>query len=157
MRCTRSCAPGWGKLTEQVGFEADARERWAGWCCRLAAQVGFCWDDLHRLDLLDPEHKLCHAVITWTFQNRQYARTIALIEGVRYYYNVRGLWDERLTINLLRAEAAHQIGDRNNEALALAHHIEIHSKPGAHRGSGQLSRAAGELTGPPRPARRGGF
>jgi len=118
------------KLAEQPGFEADARERWVEWCCELAEQVGFCWNDLHRLDQLDAEHETLYAAITWTFAQQQYAKTIALIEGVRYYYNVRGLWDDRLTINLLRAEAAQRIGDRSNEALALAHHVEIRSKQG---------------------------
>jgi tetratricopeptide (TPR) repeat protein len=120
-----------GKLAEQPQFEAEARERWAAWYCQLAAQVGFCWDDLRRLELLDPEHETLHEAITWTFENRQYARTIELIEGVRYYYNVRGLWDERMSINLLRAEAARRIGDRANEAMALAHHLEIRSKQGS--------------------------
>jgi hypothetical protein len=119
-----------GELAEQPLFAAEARERWVGWYCRLAAQVGFCWDDLRRLDLLDEEHETLHEAIGWTFQNRQYARTLELIEGVRYYYNVRGLWDDRLSINLLRAEAARQIDDHANEALALAHHLEIRSKQG---------------------------
>jgi tetratricopeptide (TPR) repeat protein len=118
------------KLAEQPGFEADARERWVDWYCELAALVGFCWDDLRRLDQLDAEHETLHAAIMWTFAHQQYTKTIALIEGVRYYYNVRGLWDERLTINLLRAEAAQQVGDHRNEALALAHHVEIRSKQG---------------------------
>jgi LuxR family glucitol operon transcriptional activator len=119
------------KLMEQPGFEADARERWVDWYCQLAAQVGFCWDDLRRLDQLDAEHETLHAAISWTFAHQQYAKTIALIEGVRYYYNVRGLWDDRLTINLLRAQAAQRLGDQSNEALALAHHVEIRSKQGS--------------------------
>ncbi|MFL5802739.1 MAG: hypothetical protein ACJ8CR_13480, partial [Roseiflexaceae bacterium] len=118
------------KLVEEVGFESNARERWVGWYCRLATQVGFRWDDLRQLDLLDPEHETMHEAITWAFQNQRYATTIQLIEGVRYYYNVRGLWDDRLSINLLRADAARRIGDRGNEALALAHHLEIRSKQG---------------------------
>lgn len=119
-----------GKRADDARFEFEARPRWVAWYAQLAQKVGFCWDDLGRLDLLDAEHETLHEAIQWTFQNRQYAQTIALIEGVRYYYNVRGLWDERLAINLLRAEAARQIGDRNNEALALAHHVEIRSKQG---------------------------
>jgi tetratricopeptide (TPR) repeat protein len=51
-----------------------------------------------------------------------------LVAGSRYYYEVRGLWDERQTVNLMRAEAARQLGDRCEEALALAQYVEIRSK-----------------------------
>jgi TolA-binding protein len=115
---------------QEAEFEAQARERWVAWYCQLAEQVGFRWDDLGQLALLDPEHETMHEAIQWTFQNQRYAATIQLIEGVRYYYNVRGIWDDRLSINLLRADAARRIGDRSNEALALAHHLEIRSKQG---------------------------
>jgi tetratricopeptide (TPR) repeat protein len=135
------------KLAEEAGFEAQARERWLEWYGQLAEQVGFRWDDLGQLALLDPEHETMHEVILWSFQNQRYAATIQLIEGVRYYYNVRGLWDDRLSINLLRADAARRIGDRSNEALALAHHLEIRSKQGylddAARYHAQLEAIAG--------------
>jgi tetratricopeptide (TPR) repeat protein len=117
-------------LAEQPGFEGRARDRWLAWYLQLASRVGFCWDDLGRLDVLDPEHETMQAAIGWAFEHERCAETIQLIEGVRYYYNVRGLWDERLSINLMRAEAARQLGDRSEEALALAHHAEIRSKQG---------------------------
>jgi tetratricopeptide (TPR) repeat protein len=127
------------KLAERPWFEAEARARWVEWYRQLAEQVGFCWDDLGRLEQLDPEHETLQEAITWTFEHGRYADTIALIEGVRYYYNVRGLWDERLTIHLMRAEAARRIGDRADEALALAYHVEIRSKQGG------IDEAAGVL------------
>ena len=119
-----------GQLASLTDFDVAARQRWLEWCRQLAARVGFCWDDLGRLELLDQEHNTIHAAIMWAVQNKQYATVIELIEGVRYYYNVRGLWDERLTINRIRADAARRIGDRSNEVLALAHHVEIRSKQG---------------------------
>jgi tetratricopeptide (TPR) repeat protein len=119
------------QLAEQPAFAAKARERWVTWCLELAAQVGFRWDDLRLLDLLDPEHETIHAALLWTFEQQRYPETIQLIEGVRYYYNVRGLWDHRLSMNLLRAEAARQLGNPNDEALALAHQVEISSKQGS--------------------------
>jgi LuxR family glucitol operon transcriptional activator len=134
------------KLAEQPGFEADARERWVEWYCELAGQVGFCWNDLHQLDRLDAEHETLYAAITWTFAQQQYAKTIALIEGVRYYYHVRGLWDDRLTLNLLHAEAAQRLGERSNEALALAHHIEIRSKQGNMDEAARYHAQLGALT-----------
>lgn len=118
------------RLAEQPEFQARATERWIGWCRQFADHVGFCWNDLHQLDLLDLEHETIHAAIEWVREHQQYAHVIQLVEGVRYYYNVRGLWDDRLMINLWRVEAAQQIGDRCNEALGLAHYIESRSKQG---------------------------
>jgi tetratricopeptide (TPR) repeat protein len=118
------------RLDEQRAFAEAARERWLQWYVQLAARVGFCWDNLDRLALLDPEHETLHTVLGWAFAQGRYRETIDLIEGVRYYYNVRGLWDERLNINQLRAKAAREIGDTANEVVALAHHVEVRSKQG---------------------------
>lgn len=118
------------QLAKQPAFEQELRQRWIAWYCRLAAQTGFCWDDLQRLELLDHEHETLYTAILWASEHQHDHEAIMLIEGIRYYYNVRGLWDDRLTINQLRADAARRIGDRNNEALALAYHVEIRSKQG---------------------------
>jgi hypothetical protein len=119
------------QLSHDPYFEQVARQRWITWYEELAHQVGFRWDDLDQLALLDDEHETLFETIEWAYKHQQYQQTIHLIEGVRYYYNVRGLWDDkRLSINLMRADAARKIDDRNNEALALAHHIEIRSKQG---------------------------
>jgi tetratricopeptide (TPR) repeat protein len=122
---------GRSKFDERSERALAMRERWLHWYGDLADRVGFRWDDLKQLALLDSEHETMHAAIEWCYEHGRYAETIRLIEGVRYYYNVRGLWDDRLSINLIRADAARKIGDRCNEALALAHHIEIRSKQGA--------------------------
>ncbi len=112
------------RLAELPGFEAVARARWVAWYRALAARVGFCWHDLALLDLLDSEHEALHAVIEWAFGQGRDADVIAVIEGVRYYYTVRGLW-QRLTINLLRSEAARRLADPAEEAMGLAYHIEL--------------------------------
>lgn len=116
------------RLAEAPAFELAARQQWLRWYGELANKVGFCWNDLSRLELLDSEHGNLHQAIEWAFSHQHYAETIALIEGVRYYYNVRGLWDNRLTINRMRVESARQLGDSANEALGLAFDIEIYSK-----------------------------
>ncbi|KPV45816.1 hypothetical protein SE17_44015, partial [Kouleothrix aurantiaca] len=117
-------------LAEMPDFVAAARARWLQWYCGLAMQVGFCWYDLSQLDQLDPEHANLYEAIQWAFQNQHYPAAIDLIEGVRYYYNVRGIWDERLAINKMRVDAARALGDRANEALGLAFDVEILSKQG---------------------------
>ncbi|GAB4190002.1 MAG: tetratricopeptide repeat protein [Roseiflexaceae bacterium] len=117
------------RLAEVPSFEAVARSRWVAWYRALAAQVGFCWHDLGLLDRLDNEHETLHAAIEWAFGQGRDADVIALIEGVRYYDTVRGLW-QWLMVNLQRADAARRLGDPAEEAMGLAYHIEICCKQG---------------------------
>src|SRR5262249_27896914 len=110
---------------------AELRERWLGWCVDLAGAVGFCWDELDRLDQLDTEHATIQAALEWAEQHGRDRETIALVEGVRYYYNVRGFWEANLLHNnARRVAAAQRLGDRDNVVLGLAHQVEILSKQG---------------------------
>ncbi len=119
------------QLAAQPKLAEALRARWLEWYVRFTEQVGFCWSDLDRLTRLDPEHETAAAALEWAVQQGHDAATIALVEGVRYYYNVRGLWDDRLTINEQRAQAAHRLGNHSEEVLALAQHVEVRSKQGA--------------------------
>ncbi len=117
------------RLAERPAEEAALRERWLGWCMDLAASVGFCWDDLDRLDRLDIEHETVQAALEWAAAAGRDHETIALAEGVRYYYNVRGFWDERRMANYeLRAAAARRLGDSSELVLALAQRAEVLTK-----------------------------
>ncbi|MBX0330511.1 hypothetical protein K2Z83_22915 [Oscillochloris sp. ZM17-4] len=117
------------QLTAHPAQEQSLRGRWIAWCAALAGQVGFCWQDLDRLDLLDADHLSIQAGLEWAAAHGEDAATVALAEGVRYYYNVRGLWDERRMANYgLRAGAARRLGDRSELVLALAQQAEVLSK-----------------------------
>jgi tetratricopeptide (TPR) repeat protein len=106
-------------------------ERWMVWCSDTALAVGFCWQQLDLLDTLDHEYDTVQAAIRWASEHHRYRDVITMVEGVRYYYNVRGLWgDDELHNHERRAIAAHQLGDTINEILALAHYIEVLSKQG---------------------------
>lgn len=116
-----------------VAEQYALRERWLGWCLDIARSVGFCWDHLERLDLLDEEYEVIQAALEWAVQQHRDSEIITLVEGIRYYYNVRGLWSEvTLRNNQWRAEAAHRLGDRDQEILAYAHLVQILSKQGRH-------------------------
>jgi tetratricopeptide (TPR) repeat protein len=130
-------------------FAEASRARWLDWCVRLVSQIGFCWDDLSRLGLLDQDHETVYAAIRWCAEQRHDPGTLALIEGVRYYYTVRGMWDERLMINLVRAEAARRLGDRSAEAMSLAYHIEICCKQANLEGAAQHLGRLRELAAAP--------
>ncbi|HMQ31334.1 MAG TPA: hypothetical protein PKD53_11430 [Chloroflexaceae bacterium] len=117
------------RLAERPAEAEALRERWLAWCVQLAARVGFCWDDLGRLDLLDGEHETVQAALEWAAAAGRDQAVISLAEGVRYYYNVRGLWDERRLANYaMRAEAARRLGDAAELVLALSQHCEVLSK-----------------------------
>jgi LuxR family glucitol operon transcriptional activator len=116
------------KLSEWPDFEKAARSRWVEWYVQLVLKVGFAWDDLSKLELLDPEYETIHFATEWTLQHQQYTETLQLTKGIQYYYNVRGLWDKKLQNNLMRAEAARQLGKSAEEIEALADHVQMLSK-----------------------------
>jgi tetratricopeptide (TPR) repeat protein len=121
----------------ESGSEPALRERWLAWVTDLAGSVGFCWNDLDRLERLDQDHEIVQAALEWTADQGRHRETIALAEGVRYYYSVRGLWDEQRLANYARrATAARQLGDASELVLSLAQHAEVKSKqatlPTAH-------------------------
>jgi hypothetical protein len=117
------------RLAERADEATELRRNWLAWCVELADQVGPCWYDLDRLDRLDHEHENVQHALEWAAAAGDARTVLRLAEGVRYFYNVRGLWDERRMANYrLRADAAQQLGDHSELVLALAQHGEILSK-----------------------------
>ena len=118
------------KLTQQPDLEEVLRERWIAWYHELVSQVGYCWNDLKRLNLLDLEQETIHSVMEWALANQRYAETIKIFKGVGYYYYIRGLWERKPRINLIGAEAAAKLTDTIEEAEALAYLIQVLCKQG---------------------------
>jgi tetratricopeptide (TPR) repeat protein len=118
------------KLVELSDFEVGARERWVHWYIQLVSKVGFCWDDLSKLEWLDPEQDTLQAVIQWCFQKRHYPETIKLVNDAHYYYYVRCLWSEQPSIYLLAAESANIQNDLAEEVFHLSRYLEVLSIQG---------------------------
>jgi LuxR family glucitol operon transcriptional activator len=118
------------RLEEQVEFEKGARERWVEWYIWSVSKVGVCWDDLSKLDMLDSEQETAFSAICWTSKTHHYVETIQLAKGIDYYYYIRGFWAKRLTIELQRAEAAHNLSEPAEEAEALAYYVQLLTKQG---------------------------
>jgi LuxR family glucitol operon transcriptional activator len=118
------------RLDEQPELDEALHTRWTNWYIELAAQVGYCWEDISRLDLLDEEQETIQTVINWTLNKQQYAQTIQLTRGAGYFYYIRGFWEKKPPINLMGAKAARALGDRAAEAEALAFLIQLLSKQG---------------------------
>jgi hypothetical protein len=120
------------KLEEEPKFVAEARERWVAWYIKLVSKVGFCWNDLSRLELLDAEQETIHAVVKWTFEEQRYIETLQMAKGVSFYFYVRGPSDTTLSINLMRIEAAHNLSDTLEEVEAIIHRVQVLGKQGNH-------------------------
>jgi hypothetical protein len=113
------------RLVETTDFEREARKRWVRWYVQLAAKVGDTWQDMSKLELLDPEIETADAVARWALVHDRNAEAFQLADRVGYYYYVRGGWDRKLAINLLQVEAARLLGHRTEEVQALSFSIQL--------------------------------
>ncbi|MEN6520518.1 MAG: NB-ARC domain-containing protein [Armatimonadota bacterium] len=117
---------------DSTSFQSQARDRMIGWYSDLASGIGFCWNDIARLRILDVEGErdAVEAVLAWAFDAQHYTNVIRIAKGVRYFYYVRGNWSSKTSPSLLRAQAAHMLEDISEEFDALVYHINVASKQG---------------------------
>ena len=118
------------ELTRDRAFEAAARERWLTWYLQLAAQVGYCRNDLSRLERLDPERHMLHVVVGWAQRAGRHMEVLALVNGCGFYCYVRGLMNKEPNINLAGAEAARALGNPHEEVRWLSHHVQRLARAG---------------------------
>lgn len=119
------------RLRENQGIETELRRGWLTYLRRVASGVGFCWNDIDRLEVLDEEslRNTIRLGVDWSLEHHEYSDTIAIARDVRYYFYVRGYWtDWSSEINLKRAEAARRSGDEEEEFAALTYQTNIASK-----------------------------
>jgi tetratricopeptide (TPR) repeat protein len=118
------------RLAEQPAFEEEARKRWLEWYVELTAQVGWCWDDVTRLSLLDPEHETAYHVLEWSFEYHYYTISLQIARGIRYYYVMHGFLDRGLLVYIKGADAASKLGNIGQEVVLLAVGIQILGRQG---------------------------
>jgi tetratricopeptide (TPR) repeat protein len=120
------------RLDEWSEFERGARERWVGLYLAFLSGAEFAasWNALDKLKALDLEQETIFAVITWAAEHQLYAETLQLAKGSEYYYYVRGLWDKKLAVSMMYADAARNLGDRLEEIEALAFFVQLLSRQG---------------------------
>lgn len=147
------------KIREQgwPGGEDEAIfDRWMTESINRASRVGFCPEDVGRLEEFDvPGMRLnLEYAISWAMDHGQWRSVIELGREMRYYYYVRGLWSPQTDVNLLRADAASKLGDFQEEFDALTYRLNIFAKQGNQVGAASmiervqalLQRHSGELT-----------
>jgi hypothetical protein len=113
------------RQAEQVGFTESARDRWVTWYIKLASELsGQPSTAFNQLTMLDSEYETAYSLIQWLFQHRRFADTLKLIRGTSYYYYIRGLWDQNLSINFMGADAAHMLKESVEEMKLLSYCIQ---------------------------------
>jgi hypothetical protein len=118
------------QLVEQPDFEEVARERWVGWYVELTASVGYCWNDLNRLNVLDVEQDNILSVIYWTHQWQEHVHTINLTSVTSYYFYMRGMWDIASALHHMRFTAAQHVGNITEEAIGYGLYVQLLCKRG---------------------------
>src|SRR6266498_2467107 len=118
------------RLAVQPELERGARERWVQWYIELVAGVGYCWDNLGRLESFDLEHESIYTVLTWTFQNGYFPATLQLAKGCSYYLYTRGFWDKSPSVNVTGAMAAKYLERAADHVEMLAYHVQMLSIQG---------------------------
>lgn len=118
------------EMKKDKELELAAHNRALDWLIRLSGQVGYCRNDLARLDLLDPERDILHDAIQWAHRQGKTDKVLQLTQGVGYYCYVRGLLNREPNINLLAAESAHALGQPGEELRWLSYHLQRMSRVG---------------------------
>jgi len=118
------------KLVGQPEVEEEARERWVEWCMQLVTRVGYCWNELERLDILTPEQETIFLAIQRMFNTNHFEQVMLLIKEANYYYYIRGFWTEKLAMNILYMQASQTLGRIPEMIKALADTVHLLSRQG---------------------------
>jgi transcriptional regulator with XRE-family HTH domain/tetratricopeptide (TPR) repeat protein len=115
-------------LKEHSGFEQQARQHWVALCLGWAAEGRQARYDLTKLKIVEMEEATMEAAIQWCYDNDRYPEINQLVDGMGYYYHVRGMWDKKLIIHPLAVESAHRHQDRLEEIGGLAKLVQVLSR-----------------------------
>ena len=132
------------KLLSQPQVERACRVSWVEWAKRMAITAGgWAWENPKRLQVLKPEEENLYAAISWAAgqpsDDEFMANAVLTIaQGIDHYYYIRGLWDRKEHVDRMRIDAAHALGDLQEEARGLAQHIQLLCRKGDVGQAGDL-------------------
>ncbi len=130
-----------GPTTDSPDTEAQGvRQRWLADIVRLAQGVGFCPDDLPRLQILDDSRELRNLefALRWMRSHEVWSELRDAAKGVYYYYYVRGRWSSDPDPYSLWTLAASQLQDRLSTFESLVIRANIAAKQQNHATSADL-------------------
>ena len=116
------------RLSEHSSFEQLARQRWIALCLKWTDDVKKARYFLDILKVVELEEATIEAAIWWCYEQDIYPEINHLVDGMGYYYHVRGMWDKKLIIHPMAAEIARRHNDRLEEINALDKLIQILSR-----------------------------
>lgn len=116
------------RMKENASFASQAYERWVALCVTWAAEVKQARFDLRKLRVVELEQETMEAAIRWCYEHDRHPETARLIDGIGYFYHVRGMWDRKLELHPLAAEIARRHDDRLEELDALIKQIQLLSR-----------------------------
>ncbi len=115
------------RLKDNHDFELRARERWSNWFIKLTEKVGYCWDDLSRLQILDRDVQSIIAVFNWAEDQQRFEVLIDISKNVEYFFWVRGLWMERRMFLEKHLKIAILIESYSEKLFAISGLIEMYA------------------------------
>jgi hypothetical protein len=116
------------KLCEHRDFEQQARQRWITLCMKWTDDVKKARYFLDILKVVELEEATIEAAIWWCHEKDIYPEINRLVDGMGYYYHVRGMWDKKLILHPMAAEVARRHQDRLEEINALDKLIQVLSR-----------------------------
>jgi tetratricopeptide (TPR) repeat protein len=116
------------RLAEQPALEQQFHQRWLALCLRWSTEVKKARYDLTIMKDIELEEAAIEAAIWWCAETDIYPEITSLIDGMGYYYHVRGMWDKKIILHPLAAEAARRHNDRLEEISALDKIVTVLSR-----------------------------
>ncbi len=117
------------KLPEFSAFEKQARQQWLSLCLKWTEDVKEeARYDPGILKVVELEEPTIEAAIWWCYEADVYPEINHLIDGMGYYYHVRGMWDKKIILHPMAAEVARRHNDRIEEISALDKLVQVLSR-----------------------------
>ena len=122
------------------GLKEYAQRRWIDWAEEFARSHAWPWDDLRKLDEVEPEEKNLQFAIELAVQRDRKTSVIAIVDGLDHYYYVRGLWKEKQANDELRIATAWDLSDLKEEARGIAEQVQLWCRMGKITGEKFIAR-----------------
>ena len=131
------------KLKARKEWALATHKRWLEWAATFSSKslnsqtdskANWPYNNLSKLNILEPEEENIYAAISWAAQHQEDDEInkiiIRIAYGVDHYYYVRGLWDKKQVVDLMRIKASRALKYQEEEVRALAQYIQLLCRQG---------------------------
>lgn len=123
-----------GNVEGNESIQEEIIERWIQYYLLFSENIGFCFDDFKRLEILDcdsnaREFENIKAVLSYCENNKRWQEFYTISENTKYFFYTRGISEEgEKSIHYRRALAARHLQDYEREYNALVYHCNVSCK-----------------------------